>query len=68
MHMYFPQSECSLPGTARPGLEIVDPHVQQPILSYPLNSVATSITHTTLDGALFMFAATANRTLLEVRP
>ena len=57
---FLSQSECVLPGTARPGLEVVNPYVQSPLGVLPLNSVATAITHTTLDGALFLFAATGS--------
>ena len=65
---FFIQSECFLPGTARPGLEIQNPFIQQPIATLPLgNSVTTSMVHTTLDGALFLFAATTNGSLHQVR-
>ena len=60
------QSECILPGTARPGLEVVNPYVQSPLGVLPLNTVATAITHTTLDGALFLFAATTGSELVQV--
>ena len=62
----IPQSECLLPGTARPGLEVPSPYIQQPLDILPLNSAATAITHATLDGFLFLFAATENGSLVQV--
>ena len=61
------QGECFLPGTARPGLEVVRPHIQQPLITFHLNnSATTSIVYTTLDGALYLYAATTNGSLLQV--
>ena len=60
------QSECLLPGTARPGLEVQNPYTQQPLISLPLNSATTSMVHTVLDETLYLFVATTNGSLLQV--
>ena len=60
------QSECFLPGTAYPGLEVVNPYIQEPLATLSLNSVATAITHATVDDALFLFAATEGGQLVQV--
>ena len=62
----FSQSECFLPGGARPGLEVPRPLVQEPITTLPVTNVTTSVVHTTLDGALHLFVATTNGSLLQV--
>ena len=55
-----------MPGTARPGLEVVSPYIQEPLSTLSLNSVVTAITHATLDDTLFLFAATDNGELVQV--
>ena len=61
------QGECFLPGTARPGLEVPNPYIQEPITTLPVTTVTTSMVYTTLDGALYLFAATTDGSLLQVR-
>ena len=52
---------------ARPGLEVPNPYVQEPITTLPVTTVTTSMVDTALDGALYLFAATTNGSLLQVR-